>query len=79
MIVPVTVPVTVTVEIVEDEETAEAEISPPKWPWDPGIEIVVIPGRWIIAHYGRSVIVIVLLNLGGLSIFGNLRRRSGGA
>jgi hypothetical protein len=71
--------VTVPVEIVQDEVAAEAEPSPPKWPWDPGIEIAVVPGRRIIAHYGRSVIVIVLLNSGRLHIFGNLRRRSGGA
>jgi hypothetical protein len=70
------------VEIVQHEVAAEAETSPPEWPWDPSIEITVLRGRWIIAHDGRSVLVIVFLNIGGLNIFGNLRRRrrrSGGA
>ena len=67
------------VEIVQDEEAAEAETSPPEWPWDPSIEITVVPGRWIIANDGRSVIAIVFLNIGGFYIFGNLRRRSAGA
>jgi hypothetical protein len=73
------VKVIVPVEIVQDEETSEAETSPPKWPRDPGIEITVVPGRWIIANDGRSVIAIVFFNLGGPCIFGNLRRRSAGA
>ena len=71
--------VAVPVEIVQYEVAAKAEPSPPKWAGDPGIEIAVVPGRRIIAHYGRSVLVIVLVNSGGLHIFGNLRRRRGGA
>jgi hypothetical protein len=67
------------VEIAEYEVAAEAEPIPPEWPWDPGIEIIVFPWRRIIAHHGRSVLVIVLVNIGGRLIFGNLRRRSGGA
>lgn len=67
------------VEIVQDEEAAEAEASPPEWPGDPGIKRTVAPGRWIIAHNGRPVIVIVCLNVGGLHIVGKLRRRSAGA
>ena len=69
--------VMVPVEIVQYEVAAEAEPIPPEWPWDPGIEIIVFPWRRIIAHDGRPVLVIVLLNIGGRLIFGNLRRRSG--
>jgi hypothetical protein len=53
------------VEITQDEEAAEADPSPPKWPWDPIIETGILPGRWIIGHDGRSVTLIVFL-------FGNL-------
>ena len=67
------------VEIVQDEEAAEAEASPPERPGDPGIERTVAPWRWIIADDGRSVIVIVFFNFGGLHIVGILRRRSAGA
>jgi hypothetical protein len=72
--------VIVPVEIAQDEEAAKTEPSPPEWPRDPIIEITVCPGRWIIAHDGRSVLVIVFLDIGGLHIFGSLRgRRRGGA
>jgi hypothetical protein len=68
--------VIVPVEIVQDEEAAEAEASPPEWPGDPGIKRTVAPRRWIIADDGRSVLVIVSFNFARRRIFGNLRRRS---
>jgi hypothetical protein len=71
--------VMVPVEIVQYEEAAELELIPPERPWDPGIEIIVFPWRRIIAHDGRSILIIVLLNIVGRLIFGNLRRRRGGA
>jgi hypothetical protein len=69
--------VKVPVEIAQDEEAAEAEPSPPEWPGDPIIKITVCPGRRIVAHDGRSILVIVLVNIGGLHIIGILRTRSG--
>jgi hypothetical protein len=69
--------VKVPVEIAQDEEAAEAEPSPPERPGDPIIEIPVCPGGRIIAHDGRSILVIVFLDAGGLHIIGILRTRSG--
>ena len=76
--VGVPVVATVPVEIVQYEEAAKTELIPPEWPWDPDIEIIVFPWRRIITHDGRSVLVIVLFNVGGRLIFGKLWRRSGG-
>ncbi len=71
--------VIVKVEITQNEETSKPESSPPERPGDPVIEIAIFPGGWIITNDRRSVFIIILLNLGGVHIFGNLRRRSGGA
>jgi hypothetical protein len=67
------------VEIAQDKEAAKPPSSPPKRPGDPIIEIAIFPGGRIITYDGRSVIIVVLLDFGGLHVFGNLRRSSGGA
>jgi hypothetical protein len=69
----------VPVEIGQDEETAEAEPSPPEWRWHPIIEIAVFRRRWIISHDRRLVIVIVILNDKWLQVFRSLLRRGRGA
>ena len=67
-----------TVEIGQDEETAEIQSSPPEWPWHPIIKIGIVPGRRIISHDRRSVIVIVFAKFRGIHIFGSRRRGNGG-
>ena len=53
----------VPVEIAQYEEAAESESSPPKRPWDPIIEPIPIPRGRVIAHHGRSVLVIVAFDV----------------
>ncbi len=49
------------VEIMQAEETRKEESAPPEWKWDPSIEVVIIPRRWIICdNRGTFIIVIVV-------------------
>jgi len=67
------------VEIGQDEEASEPVSVPPELVRDPVIQISVFPGGRIISHDRRLISVIVIVDNIGFHIFGNLRRRSGGA
>ena len=71
--------VMVAVEIAKDEKTPETESSPPERIWHPAVKIAIFPGGRVIAHDGRPVLFIILIHDSRINVFGNLRRRSGGA
>jgi len=49
------------VKIMKAVETCEEESTPPEWIWDPSIEIVVIPWRWIIRDNWWTFIIIIVV------------------
>ena len=50
------------VKIMQAEEATEVKSTPPEWVWDPGIHIIVIPGRRIIADHGWTFFVIIIVD-----------------
>ena len=51
----------VPVEIMQTEETRKEESTPPEWIWDPSIEVVVIPWRWIIRDNWWTFIIVIVV------------------
>jgi len=57
------------VEVMKDEESREEESRAPERRRNPGIEIIVIPGRWIVSNYRWAFIIVIIVDDGGLDIF----------
>jgi hypothetical protein len=55
-------------EVVQDEESREPETVPPEWMRNPGIQVVVIPGRGIIGDCRRPLVVIVVVDDRGVGV-----------
>ncbi len=51
----------VPVEIMQTEETRKEESTPPEWIWDPSIEIVVIPWRWVVSYNRRAFLIVIVV------------------
>jgi hypothetical protein len=51
----------VPVEIMQTEETRKEESTPPEGIWDPSIEIVVVPWRWIIGNNRWTLLIVVVV------------------
>ena len=73
--VGIMVAMVIGVEISQDKEASEPKSSPPEWKRDPVIQPVIIPRRGIIAHDGRSVFTIVIIDVTGLLTVKALIRR----
>ena len=61
-----TVSVNGPVEVVENEESGEPETGAPEGVRDPGIHVIVIPGRRVVSDDGRPFIVVVVVNYIGI-------------
>jgi hypothetical protein len=48
-------------EVMQAEETRIEKSPPPEWIWNPGIHIIVIPGRRIIGDYRRTLVIIIIV------------------
>jgi hypothetical protein len=70
----------VPVEIMQTEETRIEKSTPPERIWDPGIEIVVVPRRWIIGDNWRTFLIVVVVYFGrvGLSLIFSILTRAAG-
>ena len=51
-----------SVKIVEAEEPGEPEPTAPEWIGNPGIEVIIIPGRWIVSNNRRTLIVVIIID-----------------
>ena len=49
-------------KIVQDKEAREEETRTPDWVGDPSVQVVIIPGRWIVGDYRRTFSVVILVN-----------------
>jgi len=49
-------------KITQAEEASEVKSTPPEWIGNPGIHIIVIPGRRIIADHGWTFVVIIIVD-----------------
>ena len=58
----------IDIEIVQDEEPREEESRAPEWIRDPGVEVVVIPGRWVISDDRRTFLIVVVVDDRGLNV-----------
>ena len=56
------VPVESYIEVPQHKEPREPEVPPPKWIWDPAIQVCKIRRRGIVSDDGRSLVVIVIVN-----------------
>jgi hypothetical protein len=50
------------VEVAEAKVPAKMESAVPEWIRNPRVEIIIIPGGWIIGDYRRSIVVIVVID-----------------
>ena len=51
-----------SVKIAKDEESREPEPCIPEWIRDPGIQVVIIPGRRIVANNWGALIVVIIID-----------------
>jgi hypothetical protein len=56
-------------EIVQNKKAREEETRTPEWVGNPSIQVVVIPGRWIISNHRRTFIIVVLVNCFRWNVF----------
>jgi hypothetical protein len=63
------------VEIMETEEPREPKPTKPERIRNPSIEVVIIPGRWIVSDNGRALIVVIVVNRRWFVILGIVLRR----
>ncbi len=67
----------VPVEVMEDEESIKEESPAKEGEGDPGIKIIIIPGRRVVSDNRRAVIIVVVVDyLGGRSGFWNFTGRT---
>jgi len=52
----------VPVEVMEDKESIKEESSAPEGKWNPGIQIIVIPGRRIVSYNRGTIIVVIVVD-----------------
>jgi hypothetical protein len=60
-------------EVMEDIEAREIEPGVPEWTGDPGIHVIIIPGRRIICHDRRAFGVIIIIDFRRLRILRSCR------
>ena len=51
----------ISVEIMQAVETRKEKSAPPKWIWDPSIQIRVVPRRGIIGDDRRTFIIVIIV------------------
>jgi len=56
-------------KIVQDKEAREEETRKPEWVGNPSVQVVIIPGRWIVRDYRRTFLVIVIVNYWRRNVF----------
>jgi hypothetical protein len=49
-------------EIMKDKEPREKVPGAPEWAGDPGVHVIIIPGRGIIGHYRRAFSIVVIID-----------------
>jgi hypothetical protein len=54
------------VKVMEDIEPRKKETGAPERAWNPGIHVIVIPGRRIVGDDWRALIIIIIINYRGL-------------
>jgi hypothetical protein len=57
-----------SVEIMENIEPREVEPGVPEWAGDPGIHVIIIPGRRIVGHDRRAFGVVVIIDHRGCRV-----------
>jgi hypothetical protein len=50
------------VKIVQNKKAGEEETRTPEWIGHPPVQVVVIPGRWIISNHRRAFIIVIVVN-----------------
>jgi hypothetical protein len=60
-------------EVMEDIEPREIEPGVPEWAGDPGIHVIIIPGRRIIGHHRWAFGVIIIIDFRGLRVLRSCR------
>jgi hypothetical protein len=50
------------VKVMEDIEPRKKETGAPERAWDPGIHVIVIPGRRIVGDDWRTLVVVIVIN-----------------
>jgi hypothetical protein len=56
------------VEIMEDKEPREIKPGVPEWAGDPGVQVIIIPGRGIIGDYRRAFGIVIIIDFGGCRV-----------
>jgi hypothetical protein len=60
-------------EIMENKEPREIKPGVPEWTGDPGIQVIIIPGRWIIGDDRRSYGIVIIIDFGGCRVLRGCR------
>jgi hypothetical protein len=56
-------------KIVQNKKAREEETGTPEWVGNPSVQIVVIPGWWIISHHRRTFVIVILVNYFRWNVF----------
>ena len=65
-----------SMEIMENKEPRKERPGAPERAWHPGVKVVIIPGRGIIGHHGRTLGIVVIFDHRGLSVLRRCWRRT---
>jgi hypothetical protein len=65
-----------SMKIMENIEPREVEPGVPEWAGDPGIQVIVIPGRGIIGDNRRAFSIVIIIDHGRCRVLRSCRGRS---
>jgi hypothetical protein len=57
-----------SMEIMENKVPREIKPGVPEWARDPGVQVMIIPGRRIIGDDGRAFGIVIIIDFGGCRV-----------
>jgi hypothetical protein len=65
-----------SMEIMENKEPREIKTGVPEWAGDPGVQVIIIPGRGVIGDDRRAFGIVIIIDFGGCRVLRGCRRRA---
>jgi hypothetical protein len=66
-------PMNMSMKIMENKEPREIKPGVPEWAGDPGVQVIIIPGRGIIGDDRRALGVVIVIDFGRRHVLRNCR------
>jgi hypothetical protein len=66
--VVMSMPMNVSMEIMENKVPREIEPGVPEWAGDPGVQVIIIPGRRVIGDDRRAFGIVIIIDFGGCRV-----------